>query len=110
MYTEWRGFPLSTADEALEMVQNIKQTDTDESKKVVDGGKESENGEDKPAPVSSEVIKKELQEERVKPEEYEVKTEVGMAEPASGKDGELFSDEGVIEGQKQEETKSLAEK
>ncbi|XP_041797152.1 flocculation protein FLO11-like [Chelmon rostratus] len=99
-----------TADEALEMVQNIKQTDTDESKKVVDGGKESENGEDKPAPVSSEVIKKELQEERVKPEEYEVKTEVGMAEPASGKDGELFSDEGVIEGQKQEETKSLAEK
>ncbi|XP_076583645.1 uncharacterized protein LOC143318975 isoform X2 [Chaetodon auriga] len=97
-------------DEELEVVQKIKQTDTDDSKKVIDGGKESENEEEKPARVNSKVIKEELQEESVKPEEDAVKTEVGMAEPASWKDGELFSDEGVIEGKKQEETKSVAAK
>ncbi|XP_070824762.1 uncharacterized protein [Chaetodon trifascialis] len=97
-------------DEELEVVQKIKQSDTDYSKKVIDGRKESENEEEKPARVNSEAIKEELQEESVKPEEDAVKTEVGMAEPASWKDGELFSDEGVTECKKQEETKSVAEK
>ena len=92
------------------MGQNSKQTETDESKKVVNGGKEGENEKDKPALVNSEVIKKDVQEESVKPEEEAVQTEVGKAEPASGKDGELCSDEGVIKGQKQDETKSVGEK
>ncbi|XP_044050727.1 flocculation protein FLO11-like isoform X2 [Siniperca chuatsi] len=92
--------------EKFEMVQKSKQTVMNESKKDVDGGKESESENEKPALVNSEVIK----EERVKPEEDTVKTEVGMAEPASGKDGGLHGDEGVIEGQKQDETKSVGEK
>ncbi len=87
--------PLSAADE---MVQKSKQTETDESKKGVNGGKESENEKEKPAPVNSEAMRKEVQEESVKPEE-------DVAEPASGKDGE-----GVKEGQKQEEAKSVGEK
>lgn len=87
--------PLSAADG---MVQKSKQTEADESKKGVDGGKESEKEKEKPALVNSEVMRKEVQEESVKPEEE-------VAEPASGKDGE-----GVIEGQKQEETKPVGEK
>lgn len=89
------------------MVQKSKQT---ESKTVANGGKENENETEKPTLVSSEVIRKEVQEESVKPEEDTVKTEVGMAEPASGKDGEVHSDEGATEGQKQGETKVVGEK
>lgn len=100
------GFPLSTADDKLEMVHKSKQIEVDESKKVVDGGKESESENEKPALTSnSEVIMTE-----VKPEEDTVKAEVGMPEPASGKDGDLHSNKETTEGQKQEETKSKGEK
>lgn len=92
------------------MVQKSKQTETDESKKVVDGGKESENKNEKPALVNSEVIRMKEQEESVKPEEDTMKTKVGVAEPASGKDGELHGDKGAMEGQKQEEFKAVVEK
>ncbi|XP_054473129.1 mucin-2-like [Anoplopoma fimbria] len=93
-----------TADEKLEMVQNSEQTEADESKKLVNGGKESKSENEKPALTSnSEVMMKEVQEESVKPEEDTMKTEVGMAEPASGKDGELFKNKVEIEGEKQEE-------
>lgn len=95
-------FPLSTANE---VVQKSKEADTDESKKVVGGEKERENENEKPVLDNSEVIKKEAQEKNVKPEEDVVKTEV--AEPVLGRDG---SDEGVRDGQKQEETKSVVEK
>ncbi|XP_042351491.1 cell wall protein DAN4-like [Plectropomus leopardus] len=98
------------ADEELEMVQKSKQTEMDESKKV-DGEKESENENEKPALTpNSEVIMKEVQEESVKPEEDTMKSEVGTTEPASGKGGDLQSDKEVIEGPKQEETKSEDEK
>ncbi|XP_049420442.1 uncharacterized protein LOC125881352 isoform X1 [Epinephelus fuscoguttatus] len=95
-----------TADDKLEMVHKSKQIEVDESKKVVDGGKESESENEKPALTSnSEVIMTE-----VKPEEDTVKAEVGMPEPASGKDGDLHSNKETTEGQKQEETKSKGEK
>lgn len=105
---EYYDCSLSPADEELEMVQKRKQTETDERKKVPVGGKESENQNDKPALVNRKVSRKEVQEESMKPEEDTLKTEV--AEPTSGKDGELYSDEGVIGGQKQEETNSVDEK
>ncbi|XP_051234837.1 uncharacterized protein LOC127351389 isoform X4 [Dicentrarchus labrax] len=95
----------SAADEELDTVQKSKQAETDESKKVIDVGNESENEKGKPALVSSDLMRKEVQEESVKPEEDAVKTEGGVAEPASGKEGELYSDEGVT-SQKPEETKS----
>ncbi|XP_031702404.1 cell wall protein DAN4-like [Anarrhichthys ocellatus] len=95
---------MGTADEKLEKVKKSKQTEMDESKKVVDGGKESKKENEKPALTSnSEVIIKEVQEESVKPEEDAIKSEVGMAEPASRKDGELCRNKGEIEGQKQGE-------
>ncbi|XP_027137438.1 flocculation protein FLO11 [Larimichthys crocea] len=100
----------TASDKEREMVQKSEKAAMDESKKVAIGGKESENEKDKPALVNSEVISKEMQEESVKPEEDAVKTEVEKAEPASGRDCELSRDEGVIDGQKQEETKSAGEK
>ncbi|XP_044213580.1 mucin-5AC-like [Thunnus albacares] len=99
-----------TADEELEVVQKSKQTEKNESKTVIDGEKESENYNEKPAEVNSEVTKKVVQEESVKPEEVTVTTEVGTAQPASGKEGLLFSNEGAIKGQNQEETKAVDEK
>jgi len=100
----FRNFRLSTANEKLEMVQESKQTEMDENKKVVDGGKESKNENKEPALTSSsEVMMKEVQEESVKPDEDTMKSEVGMAEPASGKDGELCRNKVEKEGQKQEE-------
>ncbi|XP_029310493.1 flocculation protein FLO11-like [Cottoperca gobio] len=91
-----------TADEEPEMVKKSELTEKDESKKANDGGKETENENQKPALTSdSEVIMKEVQEESVKPEQHTIKSEV--AEPASGQDGELCSNMGEIEGQKQEE-------
>lgn len=84
------------------MVQKSEeQTEMDESKKVIDGGEKSENKNEKPALTSnSDVIMKEVLVESVKPEEDTMKSEV--AEPASGKDGDLCSDNGEIKGQKQE--------
>ncbi|XP_068587273.1 uncharacterized protein [Cebidichthys violaceus] len=91
-------------DEKLEKVKKNKKTEMDESKKAVGGGKKSKNENEKPALTSnSEVMIKEVQEESVKPEEDTLKSEVGMAEPASGKDGELCRNKGAIEGQKQGE-------
>lgn len=87
------------------MVQKSEPTETDERKKAPVGGKESEFQSDKPALVSNKVSRKEVQEESMKPEEDTVKTEV-----ATGKDGELYSNEGIIRGQKQEETNSVDEK
>ncbi|XP_031170025.2 serine-rich adhesin for platelets-like isoform X1 [Sander lucioperca] len=93
-----------TADEELAMVLNSEQTEMDESKKVGNGGEKSENENEKPTLTSdSEVIIKEVQKESVKPELDTMKSEVGMAEPTSGKDDELCSDKGEMEGQKQEE-------
>lgn len=94
------------------MVKKSNQTEMDESQKVMDGGKESESKNEKPAPVNSDVIKEQAQEQSMKPEEDTVKTEVGMAEPTSGKDGALHSegDEEVVGDQKQDETKSVSEK
>lgn len=86
------------------MVRNSEQTEMDESKKVGNGGEKSENENEKPTLTSdSEVIIKEVQKESVKPELDTMKSEVRMAEPASGKDDELCSDNGEMEGQKQEE-------
>ncbi|CAK6954880.1 flocculation protein FLO11-like [Scomber scombrus] len=98
------------ADEELEVVQKSKQAEKNESKTVVDGGKENEHYKEKPAEVNSEVTKKEAQEESVKPEEVTVTTEVGTAQPPSGKEGVPFSNEEVIKGQNQEETKAADEK
>lgn len=103
-------FHLPTADGEVEVLQKSKQAEKNESKTVVDGGKESETYNGKPGEVNSEVTKKEVQEESVKPEEVAVITEVETAEPASGKEGVLFSNEEVIEGQNQEETKAVDEK
>nr|XP_046241967.1 flocculation protein FLO11-like isoform X2 [Scatophagus argus] len=100
----------SAADEVFEMIQMNKKTETDESTKIIDGGKDSENEKDKPALVNSKITAKEVQEESMKPEEDAVETEVGMAETASGKDCDLTHNEGVIEDQKQKETKSVKEK
>lgn len=87
-------FPLSTACGDLEMVQKSKKTATDECKK----GDEK----DKHTPVKSEVTRKDAQEEGMKAgEDDAMKTDLGTAEPASGR---------VIDGQKQEETKSVGEK
>ncbi|CAK6954879.1 flocculation protein FLO11-like [Scomber scombrus] len=97
-------------DEELEVVQKSKQAEKNESKTVVDGGKENEHYKEKPAEVNSEVTKKEAQEESVKPEEVTVTTEVGTAQPPSGKEGVPFSNEEVIKGQNQEETKAADEK
>ncbi|KAA8595601.1 hypothetical protein FQN60_010892 [Etheostoma spectabile] len=93
-----------TADEELAMVRNSEQTEMDESKKVGNSGEKNENENEKPALTSdSKVIIKEVQKESVKPELDTMKAEVGKAEPASGKEDELCSDKGEMEGQKQEE-------
>ncbi|XP_071344427.1 uncharacterized protein [Trachinotus anak] len=91
-----------TANEELEMVQKSKQWVMGESKGGVDGGKKYEN--EKPTLVSSEETRKEVQEKSVKAEEDT------MADPPSGKEGEQCSKEGLVEGQKQEESKSLCKK
>lgn len=64
-----------------------KQTETDE------GGKENENANDKPVLVNSDVTRKPVQEESMEAEEDVMTTE--GAEPASGKDGEMY---GVVTG------------
>ncbi|XP_023251478.1 mucin-5AC-like isoform X1 [Seriola lalandi dorsalis] len=86
-----------TADEELDMVQKSKQTEMGENKVIVNGGKKGEN--EKPTLVTSEETRKEAEAE-----------EDTMAEPPSGKEGERCSNEGVVEGQKQEETKSVCKK
>ncbi|XP_022597327.1 mucin-5AC-like [Seriola dumerili] len=86
-----------TADEELGMVQKSKQTEMGENKVIVNGGKKGEN--EKPTLVTSEETRKEAEAE-----------EDTMAEPPSGKEGERCSNEGVVEGQKQEETKSVCKK
>ncbi|XP_062242477.1 mucin-2-like [Platichthys flesus] len=101
-----------STDEELEMVQKSKQTEMDEEKGVVD----DERRHEKPPLVSSEETRKEVQEESEKAEEDTV------AEPLPGKEGEWCEvsdevevkegevEEGVVEGPKQEETKSAGEK
>lgn len=86
------------------MVQKSELTEMDERKEAVDIGKKSDNDNEKPTPVNSEPTRKEVQEESVKAEEDTA------AEPASGKEGERSRDEGVIEDQKQEDTKSVSDK
>lgn len=103
-------FSLLEADEELEVVQKSKQAEKNESKTVVDSGKENEHYKEKPAEVNSEETKKEAQEESVKPEEVTVTTAVGTVQPPSGKEGVPFSNEEVIKGQNQEETKAADEK
>ncbi|XP_069030217.1 uncharacterized protein [Embiotoca jacksoni] len=88
-----------TADE-----QQSKLTEMDEKKEVVESGKKSNSDNEKPTMVSSDLTTKEVQEVSVKAEEET------RAEPAAGKEGERSSDEGAIEGQKQEETKSVSDK
>lgn len=68
------------------MIQQSKETEVDESEKVVDGGKESDDENEKKAVVISEVKSEEVQGGGVKPEEDFKETEVEMAEPSSGKD------------------------
>lgn len=92
----------------LKIIQKSEKTEADERKKVPVGGQESEIQSDKPALVNNKVSRKEVQEESMKPEKDTVKTEV--AEFASGEDGELYSNEGVTGGQKQEENNSVDEK
>lgn len=83
------------------MAQRRKQTETDERKKVPEGGKETETENNEPVVVNSEATSKGVQEEGMTPEKTEV------AEPASVK---LNSNEGVAGGQKQEETNSADKK
>ncbi|XP_053276427.1 uncharacterized protein LOC128438073 [Pleuronectes platessa] len=101
-----------STDEEIEMVQKSKQTEMDEEKGVVDDEKRHE----KPPLDSSEETRKEVQ------EESETAEEDAVAEPLSGKEGEWCEvsdevevkegevEEGVVEGPKQEETKSVGEK
>lgn len=93
-----------TADEAPEMVQKSKIPELDEKKEVIVDEKKSEGGKEKPTLGNSDVTREDVQEESVKAEEDTA------AEPASGKAGERRKDEGVIEAQKQEETKSTGDK
>ena len=90
------------ADEELEMVQKTKQNEMDENKGVVNGWKKSEN--EKPMLGCSEETRKEVQEESVRAEEDT------MIESPSGKEGERCGDDGIVGGQKQEETKSVSKK
>lgn len=98
---------IPTAYEELKLIQNSGQAEKNEGKTVVDGGRT--NCKDEPAPVDSNVTRKEMQEESVKPEEDTVAT-VGTVEPASGKEGVLNSKEEVKECKNVEETKSVDEK
>lgn len=101
-------FSLLAADEEHEVVQKSKQAKKNESKTVIDDGKDNEHYKDKPAEVNSEVTQKDAHDESVKPEE--VPTEVGTAQSPSGKEGVLFSNEEVTMSQNQEETKAVDEK
>lgn len=85
-----------TADEKLEMVQTSKQIEMDENKEIVNGEeKKSEN--EKPSLVTNEETRKDADAEE----------EDRMAEtPPAGKEAERHSNEGVVDGEKQEETKS----
>lgn len=103
---DYYGFLPSTTDEELEVIRTSKQMETDESKPVSNVGKEQENARDKSALVDNKEIHEKMPEESVKA----VRMEEGMAKPASGKDDELYSNEGVIEDQKQEEPYQLHEK
>ncbi|XP_067342402.1 uncharacterized protein [Channa argus] len=94
----------TAADEVVKMVQISKPTEMDETKEVVNGEKKSEDHSEKATLVASEGIRKEVQEEGVKPEEET------MAAPASGKECVRCSDKGVVEGPKQEEAKSVKDK
>ncbi|XP_060901571.1 mucin-2-like isoform X2 [Labrus mixtus] len=81
------------SDEVLKTVQKSNGTEMDESETVDDAKESKEENE-------------EVQEQAAKPEEDTIQAEVVMAKPAPGKD----VDEVLIEGEKQEETKSEAEK
>ncbi|XP_068167649.1 uncharacterized protein [Antennarius striatus] len=94
-------------DEAFEVVQTVKELETDESKRVGNVGNENEKGKDISASVDSAEILNEVPEESVK---EGMKIELVMAEPASGKDGVPSSSEKVIEDHKPEETKTVHEK
>lgn len=72
----------------------------DEKKEVVDGWSQSE----KPTLVQSDLTTKDTQQESVK---VEADT---TAEPEAGEEGERSTDEAVIVGQKQEETKPVSDK
>ncbi|KAM8894559.1 uncharacterized protein AB9W97_011111 isoform 2-T3 [Spinachia spinachia] len=90
-----------TADGKLKMVQKSEQSEMDECKKVVDGGKENKNENEKVAlAANTEVRLQEEQDENVKPEEETTKS---MVETVSGKDGELCRNKKEIGGQKQEQ-------
>lgn len=95
---------ISSADEKVKMVQKSKQSEMDECKKVVDGGKENKNENEKAAlTANAEVRLQEERDENVTSDKDTMKSEVGTVEPASGKDGELCRNKEEIEGQKQEQ-------
>lgn len=89
-------FFVSTADGE----QTCKVPELDEKNDVVDGLSQSE----KPTLVQSDLTAKEVQRESVK---VEADT---PTEPSAGAEGEHSTDEAVIVGQKQEETKPVSDK
>ncbi|XP_078141280.1 uncharacterized protein LOC144539604 [Centroberyx gerrardi] len=108
-----------TADEEDEMVQKNKQGEMDESRKGDDdddddddddGGKEAENEKEKSPLVNSAVARKEEQEDNMKADDNTARKETGLDKARSNKEGELCGNEGVIEDEKQEGTKSVDEK
>lgn len=106
IFCDYHDFPISTAGEEFEVIDAVKEMETDESKRVGNVGIERENEKDVSASGESAEILKEVPEESVK---EGVRIEFGMAEATSEKDGELSSNGGIIEGDKQEETESVHE-
>lgn len=79
------------------MIEKSKQIEVDENKEIVNGEKQSEN--EKPSPVTNEETRKEAEAE-----------EDTTAETPSGEEAGRCSNQGVVEGEKQEETKSVWKK
>ncbi|KAM3877000.1 uncharacterized protein ACN63O_012293 [Diretmus argenteus] len=100
----------TAADGEDEMVQHNQQREMDESRKDDDGRKDTENKEEKSILVNSAVTRKEVLEKNTKADDNTMRKETGLEKAQSNKDFELCGNEGVIEGEKQEGTKSMDEK
>ncbi|XP_029904065.1 uncharacterized protein DDB_G0286299-like isoform X2 [Myripristis murdjan] len=103
-----------TADKEDAMAQKKEQNEMNDNRNDRDdnddGVKEAEDEKEKAPLVKSAVAKTEVQEENTKVDDDTMRKEKQINSTESNKNGELSGNEGMKEGEKQEETKSVDEK
>ncbi|XP_029904064.1 putative uncharacterized protein DDB_G0268234 isoform X1 [Myripristis murdjan] len=104
----------TAADKEDAMAQKKEQNEMNDNRNDRDdnddGVKEAEDEKEKAPLVKSAVAKTEVQEENTKVDDDTMRKEKQINSTESNKNGELSGNEGMKEGEKQEETKSVDEK